>query len=80
LLEIVRRSLRAVDGLRVPSVSDGIVKLAGTVTSAALAQTARHVAEQVEGVVGVDDSDLAWDPKPPRLEGFPDPEISGADG
>jgi CBS domain-containing protein len=80
LLEIVRGSLRAVDGLRVLAVDEGIVKLSGTVTSKALAETARHVAERVEGVVGVDDSDLTWDPNPPKLDGFPDPEISGADG
>jgi CBS domain-containing protein len=68
LLGIVGEHLRAVDGLQVLSVQDGIVKLAGTVASESLARTARHVAEQTEGIVGVDDSELSWDPNPPALE------------
>ncbi len=42
LFEIVRDTLRAVDGLRVVSVRDGIVILAGTVKHEALARTARR--------------------------------------
>jgi CBS domain-containing protein len=68
LLEIVRHSLHAVDGLQVLSVDDGIVKLGGTVASSALAQTAHRIAERVEGIVGVDDSELSWDPNPPAME------------
>jgi CBS domain-containing protein len=76
LLQIVHESLRAVDGLQVLSVTDGIVKLSGTVSSASLAHTARHVAERVEGVVGVDDSELSWDPNPPDLEVYLNADMS----
>jgi CBS domain-containing protein len=76
LLQIVHESLRAVDGLQVLSVTDGIVKLSGTVSSASLAQTARHVAERVEGVVGVEADELSWDPNPPHVEVYLDADMS----
>ncbi len=65
LAGIVRESLRAVDGLRVVAVQDGVVVLAGTVAHQSLAETARRVAERIDGVVAVDDTDVAWlQPRP----------------
>lgn len=76
LLGIVQDSLRAVDGLQILEVRDGIVVLSGTVASEALAKTARHVAERVEGIVAVDDSKLSWDPNPPGLEVYVNADMS----
>lgn len=65
LATIVRESLRAVDGLRVVAVRDGVAVLAGTVATQTLAETARRVAERIDGIVAVDDSDVAWlEPRP----------------
>jgi CBS domain-containing protein len=67
----VRHVLRAVDGLVVESVRDGVVTLAGSVYSAAVAETAARIVESMDGVVGVDASAVAWDetaaaPPPPE--------------
>jgi len=65
LVEIVRHALRGVDGLRVLAVQDGIAVLAGTVAHQAIAETAHHVAEGIDGIVGVDDDRVAWlEPRP----------------
>lgn len=55
----LRAALRAVDGLVVETVSEGIVTLAGTVASPALAVAATHVAAAAEGVVAVNTDRLA---------------------
>jgi len=78
LLTIVRNSLRAVDGLRVVSVKDGVAVLAGTVAGEPLARTARHVAESIEGIVAVDDSGLSWEPAPSAHEAWVDADTEAA--
>jgi CBS domain-containing protein len=70
LLSIVRNSLRAVEGLRVVSVTDGVAVLAGTVLSEPLARTVRHVAESVDGIVAVDDTAVSWEPTGPERESW----------
>jgi CBS domain-containing protein len=70
LLAILRDSLRAVDGLRVIEVRDGVAILSGTVASEALARTATHIAARTEGIVAVDTAGLSWEaelatPPPP---------------
>lgn len=80
LFEIVRDTLRAVDGLRVVSVRDGIVTLAGTVKHEALARTARKVVERIDGVVAVDDRDLSWEPEESRSEPWVDAGSAGLRG
>jgi CBS domain-containing protein len=78
LLAIVRDALRAVDGLRVESVREGVVELSGTVAAEPLARTARHVAESIDGVVGVDDSGLSWAPSGPEHEPWVDADTEAA--
>ncbi len=56
----VERAVRAVDGLQVVGVQDGVVKLGGTVASRALAGAIRHLVSEIDGVVAVDDGDLNW--------------------
>lgn len=58
IAEHLREALRAVDGLVVERVTDGVVTLSGTVASPALADTAAHVAASVEGVVAVERDEL----------------------
>ncbi len=55
----VRESLRAVDGLTVEGVTEGIVTLSGTVASPTLADAAVSVAGSAEGVIGVSHDRLA---------------------
>jgi CBS domain-containing protein len=78
LLTIVRNSLRAVDGLRVASVKDGVVTLDGTVAGEPLARTARHVAESVDGIVAVDDTGLSWEPRAGDREPWVDADTEAA--
>lgn len=53
-------ALRAVDGLRVVSVEDGVVRMVGTVSHRAVAAVARDLVAKIDGVVGVDDQDVSW--------------------
>jgi CBS domain-containing protein len=53
-------ALRAVDGLRVTGVRDGVVELSGSVYSEAIATTVRSVIEHLDGVIAVDDSRVSW--------------------
>lgn len=78
LLTIMRNALRAVDGLRVVSVKDGVATLAGTVAGEPLARTARHVAETVDGIVDVDDSGLSWEPATRDREPWVDADTEAA--
>jgi predicted transcriptional regulator len=64
LKEQVAFALRAVDGLMVADVRDGVVRLSGTVASEALALTIRSIVQQLDGVVAVDDRDLTWREQP----------------
>lgn len=64
LLQILRNSLRAVDGLRVVAVQNGVAVLAGTVPHETIAQTARNVALHTEGIVDVDDRGVSWSSRP----------------
>ena len=53
-------AVRGVDGLRVVSVADGIVKIAGTVSHEVVAAAVRDVVTGIDGVVGIDDGGVAW--------------------
>lgn len=53
-------AVRAVDGLRVVSVTDAVVAIAGTVSHPTVAATARTLVSAIDGVVGVDDRDVSW--------------------
>ena len=78
LLEIARRSLRAVDGLRVVSVKDGTAVLAGSVASETLAKTARHIVEAIEGILAVDDREVSWFPSAETAESWVDADTEAA--
>jgi CBS domain-containing protein len=80
LYDVVRDSVRAVDGLRVVAVRNGVVTLAGTVRHEALARTARSLVERIDGVVAVDDHELAWEPEEPRPEPWVDVGSAGLRG
>lgn len=56
----LRPMLRAVDGIAIKGVHNGVVTLAGTAPSAAVADTTTRIVEAVDGVVGVDTARLAW--------------------
>jgi len=60
----VRKVLRSADGIVVESVDHGVVRLAGMAASAAMAETTVHIAESVDGVVGVDAEHLTWEDRP----------------
>jgi CBS domain-containing protein len=53
-----RRALRAVDGVRVDGVHDGIVALSGTVPTLAVADTIAGIIEGLDGVIRVDAAGL----------------------
>lgn len=78
LLTIVRDSLRAVDGLTVVSIKDGVAVLAGTLAGEPLARTVRHVAESVEGIVAVDVSGLSWEANGPDREPWVEADTEAA--
>jgi CBS domain-containing protein len=59
LLRVIRGALRAVDGLHVVAVRDGVAILAGEVPHAAVAASVRTLVLEIEGVVGVDDTDVS---------------------
>ncbi len=56
----LRTALRAVDGLTVDSVENGIVMLTGSVETRAMAETAVRIAEAFDGVVAVNSDRIAW--------------------
>jgi CBS domain-containing protein len=58
--DAVRVALRAADGVDVEGVENGVVTLAGTAASQAMAETVIRVAEAVDGVVAVDADRLTW--------------------
>jgi CBS domain-containing protein len=58
--DTVRAALRAADGVDVEGVENGVVTLAGTAASQAMAETVIRVAEAVDGVVAVDADRLTW--------------------
>jgi CBS-domain-containing membrane protein len=64
LRQQVIKALRAVDGLTVVGVRDGVVELAGTVQSEALMAAVRSLVEHLDGVVGVEDRNVAWVQEP----------------
>lgn len=66
LLAAARHAVRAVDGLTVTSVLDGVVTLAGMVSHPAVAESATRVVAEIEGVVAVDDRDVSWLPEAVR--------------
>lgn len=51
-------AVRAVDGLSVVDVEDGVVTVSGTVSHPAVAEGAVRAIAEIEGVVAVDDRDL----------------------
>ena len=64
LAEAVREALRSADGIFVESVENGIVRLAGTAASEAMAETTIRIAEAVDGVLAVDAEALTWQERP----------------
>lgn len=63
----VRDALRAADGIEVQGVANGVVRLAGTAASEAMAATTIHIAETVDGVVAVDAERVTWSERPAVL-------------
>lgn len=53
-------AVRAVDGLRVVAVIDGVVRIAGTVSHPSVATTTHDIVAAIDGVVGVDDQGVSW--------------------
>lgn len=72
LLTAAVTAVRAIDGLRVEEVDDGVVRIAGSVSHASVAATARKVLVAIDGVVAVDDRDVSWpeEPEPPPPAGW----------
>ncbi len=60
LFVAARDAVRAVDGLRVVAVEEGVVRIAGSVSHRAVAAASREVIATIDGVVGVDDRDVSW--------------------
>lgn len=60
ILDQLRQELRAVDGLAVAKVENGIATIVGTVKTRAMADAAMNIAEKVAGVVAVNRDGLAW--------------------
>ena len=60
LFGAVSNAIRAVDGLRVVSVDEGVARLAGTVASRSLAGSIFDVVRGIDGIVAVDDRDVTW--------------------
>ena len=60
LVEVVRDAVRAVDGLRVVGVHDGVATLAGDVASPELMPAVHSLVERIGGIVGVDDEGVTW--------------------
>ncbi|HET9457147.1 MAG TPA: CBS domain-containing protein [Candidatus Limnocylindrales bacterium] len=56
----LRHQLRAVDGLTVDRVEDGVATLSGIVGTKTVAEAAIHIAEKVDGVVAVAWNGLGW--------------------
>jgi CBS domain-containing protein len=63
----VRTALHAADGIEVEGVENGIVRLAGTAASQAMAETTIRIAEAVDGVVAVDSERLTWNEQTARV-------------
>ncbi len=68
LVDVVREAVRAVDGLRVVGVHNGVATLAGDVASPELLPAVHSLVERIYGIVGVDDEAVTWtqsaDPHP----------------
>lgn len=60
LIGVVRDAVRAVDGLRVVGVHDGVATLAGDVASPELVPAVHALVERIGGIIGVDDEDVTW--------------------
>ena len=68
----LREALRAVDGLVIADVSNGVVTLAGAVPSSAIAAEIAEIAARVEGVVQVNaDRVAAGKPEPVDADDWP---------
>jgi CBS domain-containing protein len=59
----VEQAVRAVDGLRIEGVEDGVVRLGGTVAHPSIARAIPGLVAHVDGVVSVDASGLASMPE-----------------
>jgi hypothetical protein len=72
LSDAVEQAVRAVDGLQVLGVREGVARLGGTVASHALATTIHRVVGAIDGIVAVDDRDVAWveGPRPEVVPGW----------
>lgn len=74
ILEAVVKATRAIDGLRVLGVTDGVVRLGGTVAHPAIIEALPALIAHVDGVVAVDTSEIGANPVepvplPPELAG-----------
>lgn len=63
LLAEVRHAVRAVDGLVVTGVEDGVATIKGEVSHPTVAESASRVVAAIPGIVAVDDRDLASVPE-----------------
>lgn len=73
LVDVVRDAVRAVDGLRVVGVHDGVATLAGDVASAELMPAVHALVERIGGIVGVEDGEVTWSRSAGRLGTIVDP-------
>jgi predicted transcriptional regulator len=60
IADLVKRALRAVEGIDVVSVNEGVVELSGQVPSKSVALTAIEIAQGLPGVVAVQADQLSW--------------------
>jgi CBS domain-containing protein len=62
LERLAAAAIRAVDGVRVDDVREGVVAVSGTAPSQAVAATVRQMIQHIDGVVAIDDSQVTWIP------------------
>jgi hypothetical protein len=73
IVAAVRDSLQAADGIVVEAVEQGVVRLAGTAESQAMASAVVRIAEAADGVVAADAT--AWSGARARSSSHGSPEI-----
>jgi osmotically-inducible protein OsmY len=71
IVAAVRDSLQAADGIVVEAVEQGVVRLAGTAESQAMASAVVRIAEAADGVVAADADRLEWSESPQLITPIP---------
>ena len=71
IVAAVRDSLQAADGIVVEAVEQGVVRLAGTAESQAMASAVVRIAEAVDGVLAADADRLEWSESPQLITRIP---------